>query len=226
LPIEPRRLRDFALTRNIPEDAVAELAQCTQPAQAAANTVVARRGGRGVSVYLVLEGQLLGLVPSIGGKEVVTDTLKPGDIFGELAALDGGARVRMVRSETDVTLGQVDAADFDAWLTRTPAAMRNLLADMASRARVMTDRLFEIAVHDVETRVRLFLIRLLIEAGELRDGGVLDPAPSQNLIAAHVGANREAVSRAISRFAKAGMLERSRQRVVVRDVRALEHGGL
>lgn len=48
------------------------------------------------------------------------------------------------------------------------------------------------------------LIRCLIEAGQLQDGGVLDPAPSHSLIAAHVGANPEAVSRAVAVFVGRG----------------------
>ena len=78
------------------------------------------------------------------------------------------------------------------------------LADLSGRIRAATDRLFELSVMDVETRVRHYLVRTLIEAGQLQDGGVLDPAPSHGLIAAHVGANREAVSRSVAVFRRAG----------------------
>ncbi|MCA8879173.1 MAG: Crp/Fnr family transcriptional regulator [Rhodobacteraceae bacterium] len=186
--------------------------------------VVCERGSRGCDVFLVLSGELAGIVTSLGGKEVMTDWFRRGDLFGELAALDGGGRVRSVRALCTTEVGRLPESAFNAWLAENPQAMRNLLADVAGRVRGMTDRLFELSVHDVETRVRLFLVRALIEAGQLEDGGALDPAPSHNMIAAMVGANREAVSRAVSRFHRAGLIESGRLRIVVRDVRGLEAG--
>jgi CRP-like cAMP-binding protein len=187
-------------------------------------SVVSRRGTPGHDVFVLLTGACLGLVQSRSGKDIVVDRIGPGRVFGELGALDGGSRVRTVRADGPVEVGALPLQDFEAWLMKTPQAMRNLLSELAGNTRELSDRYFEMAVHDVETRVRLFLIRLLIEHCALHDGGALDPAPSHSTIAANVGANREAVSRVISRFGRMGFLDSGRRRIVVLDAAGLEAG--
>lgn len=187
-------------------------------------TFLSLRGTPAREVFVLLDGRCLGLVPSRGGKDLVVDRILPGRTIGELAALDGGARVRTVRSEGPVTVARIGIDDFLPWLSVRPAAMRNLLAELAGNMRDMTDRLYDVAMHDVETRVRLFLIRLLIEADALRDGGEIDPAPSHGEIAAHVATNREAVSRVMSRFNRMGFIDTGRRRIMVRDAAGLETG--
>lgn len=182
------------------------------------------RGTPAREVFMLLDGCCLGVVPSRNGKDVLVDRILPGRVIGELAVLDGGARVRSVRSDGPVTVARIEADAFRGWLSGRPRAMRNLLAEMASNMREMTDRLYEIAMHDVETRVRLFLIRLLIEANALRNGGIIDPAPSHGEIAEHVVTNREAVSRVMSRFNQLGWIDSGRRRIEVRDAAALEAG--
>lgn len=187
-------------------------------------TCLSQRGTPARDVFVLLAGRCLGVVPSRGGKDLVVDRIMPGRLIGELAALDGGARVRTVRSDGQVTVARIGTDAFLGWLTARPCAMRNLLAELAGNTRDMTDRFYDVAMHDVETRVRLFLIRLLIEAGALHDGGVIDPAPSHGEIAAHVATNREAVSRALSRFNRSGLIDTGRRRIEVRDAAGLEAG--
>lgn len=187
-------------------------------------TNLSLRGMPARDVFVLLAGRCLGLVPSRGGKELVVDRILPGRIVGELAALDGGARVRTVRCDGPVTVARLGTEDFLGWITVRPRAMRNLLAELAGNTRDMTDRFYDVAMHDAETRVRLFLIRLLIEAGALHDGGVIDPAPSHGEIAAQVATNREAVSRVLSRFNRSGFIASGRRRIAVVDAAALEAG--
>lgn len=217
-------LKSTSLGRGLRPNELAALDRITELRELPGGSIITQRGTPGREVVILLSGLCLGLVQSRSGKEIVIERIGAGRVFGELAALDGGSRVRSVRAEGPVRVGVVSAPAFDTWLMETPRAMRNLLSDMAGNAREMADRYFEMAVHDVETRVRLMLIRLLIEGGALRDGGTLDPAPSHSAIAAHVGANREAVSRVISRFARMGFLDSGRRRIVVRDAAALEAG--
>jgi len=216
--------RDFPIFEGLSPAQIGALTICMTRFETDSPHTVSCRGARGTEVFFILSGNCVGLVQTRSGKDVVVDRLRPGRIFGELGALDRGSRVRSVRTDGPARLARVATPDFDRWLNQHPQAMRNLLAEMASMTRDLTDRLFEMAVLDVETRVRLLLIRLLIEQGALRTGGVLDPAPSHSRIAAEVGANREAVSRVISRFNRNGFLDTGRQRIVVKDAAALEAG--
>lgn len=210
------------LLRGIDHAGIEALVQQAEVRAIPDQTSITQRGMPGDTVFFILSGRCLGLLQSREGKDVVLERLGPGRIFGELSSLDGGSRVRSVRAQGPVQLACLVASEFNLWLTAHPQALRNLLSELAANARSLAERYYEMAVYDVETRVRLFLIRLLIEADMLRNRGTLDPAPSHSLIAAHVGANREAVSRAISRLNRSGLIDSGRMRIVVRDVEALE----
>jgi CRP-like cAMP-binding protein len=214
----------IALFRDLAPGEIAALRDHVSVQSVPDATLMTRQGQDGEGVFLVLSGKCLGLMQSENGKQMVLDRIGPGRIFGELSFLDGGPRVRTVRTDGPVRLGLIPAACFHDWLLAHPVAMRNLLSEVVANTRAMADRFYEMAVYDVEARVRLFLFRLLGEIDALRDGGTLDPAPSHSLIAAHVGANREAVSRAVSRFNKSGLLESGRRKIVVNDIGALRQG--
>lgn len=217
-------LRTLPLTQGLSMQDTEALARIARIETLPDGACLGSRGTPPREVFVLLEGCCLGVVPSRGGKDLLVDRILPGRVVGELAVLDGGTRVRTVRSDGPVKVARIGAEMFRDWIAQRPRAMRNLLAELASNTREMTDRLYEIAVHDVETRVRLFLIRALIEANALKAGGVLDPAPSHGEIADHVVTNREAVSRAVSRFNRLGLIDSGRRRIVVLDAAALEAG--
>lgn len=215
---------DFFFLRNLAESDRRVFLDRLSRTTVERGTLVSERGARPDTLYLIFKGHLTGFIASRHGREVVLDQLGPGDLFGELSVLDGGSRVRTVRSETRCELGRIGTQEFNQWLETHPAAMRDMLSHFAGRGRDLADRLYEYSVFDVETRVRRYLVRQLIEAGELKDGAVLSPAPTHGTIAGIVGANREAVSRALSRMAKDGILETRRQHIIVHNVRLLESG--
>lgn len=217
-------VKQFPFAHRIAADRLAQLEALLCCERVRSGSVICERGRRGTRVYFVLTGQLAGYIASRRGREVITNVFGPGQLFGELAALDGGSRVRSVRALSTCELAALGAEEFDDWLQANPRAMRNLLSEFASNTRDLADRIYELSVHDVDTRVRLLLVRMLIEAGELHDGGVLDPAPSHAVIAAQIGANREAVSRALARFKCRGFITPGRRRIEVHDARALEAG--
>jgi CRP-like cAMP-binding protein len=186
--------------------------------------IVVDRGETGTDVFLVLAGHLVGVLIAEDGKEVAYATIAENSVFGEMAALDGGPRSLTVQAATECLIGRVPGPIFNRWLTEHPQISRNLLRELVERTRRLNDRVFELVVHDVETRVRLMLVRMAMEAGALEPGAVIDPAPSHSMIASHVGANREAVSRVMSRLTKLGVLESGRKRVAIIDVDALVEG--
>lgn len=217
-------LRTIPLTRGLSTQDTDALSRIARVETLPDGTCLGARGTPPREIFVLFEGCCHGVVPSRSGKDLLVDRILPGRVVGELAVLDGGTRVRTVRSDGPVKVARIGAEAFRDWIGTRPRAMRNLLAELASNTREMTDRFYEIAVHDVETRVRLFLIRTLIEEGVLISGGVLDPAPSHGEIAEHVVTNREAVSRAMSRFNRLGFIDSGRRRIVVRDAAALEMG--
>lgn len=214
----------LAIFKGVPIETLAKIVAPVVVQRVPKGQIVVDRGEEGSDVFLVMSGNLIGVLIAEDGKEVAYATIAEQSVFGEMAALDGGPRSLTVQAAEECLIGRVPGAMFNAWIDENPIIARNLLGELVKRTRGLNDRVFSLVVHDVETRVRLMLVRLAMEAGALEEGGTLDPAPSHSMIASHVGANREAVSRVMSRLTKAGVLASGRKRIELRDVDGLVEG--
>ncbi len=217
---------DFPLLRGLGTKARAAMARDLEIQRCHQGEIVIAQGEDSHALYFVLAGELLGIMLSDSGKEVAFARFGPDSCFGEFSALDAGPRSLTVSAATACCLARLPCRHFRSWLQREPVIGHNLALELIARNRDLTNRFFELIVHDVDTRVRLLLSRLAQSQSQLIDGGVLDPAPTHELMAAHVGANREAVSRAISHLTRTGVISAQRRRVRIHDAAALLPGTL
>ncbi len=224
MPIDDRALRRLPFVQGLENQRLRALAAIATERTIPPETVVTRPGTPANAVFIVLDGRLHGEMIGPGGRVLLLDRLGPGDVFGELAALDGGMRMRQVHSVGPARVAVIGAGDFNAWLDDTPAAARAMLAQIVERVRTTSERLLETTLLSVDRRVRLWLVRELVAAGQLSDGGLLAALPPRRTIARELGTTREAVSRALSQMAQDGLIDANRTRIVVRDARALELG--
>jgi CRP-like cAMP-binding protein len=104
------------------------IAQLGTPVTVEAGEVLTERGSIGREFFLVLSG-----IAScrLGRRQVAEFTM--GGYFGELALLQGGIRTADVVAETDMELLVLDAREFRAMLTTTPAISQKMLARLAER---------------------------------------------------------------------------------------------
>lgn len=189
-----------------------------------AGQIVLAQGEPSRDVYVVLSGGLVGLLLSESGKEVSFSEIGAGSYFGEIAALDGRPRSITISAVVQSRLGRLSGEALRRWMQAEPTVAINLAADLAERIRILTDQTFGLVVHDVDTRVRILLSHLAQSRNQLVANGVIAPAPTHEAMARRIGANREAVSRVISRLVREGTIEASRQRIVLRNVAAILDG--
>jgi CRP-like cAMP-binding protein len=177
----------------------------------------------GDSMMAILEGNVRISVPSPEGKEIVLAILHHGEVFGEIALLDGGERTADATAMTDCDILIVDHRDFIPFLERRGDLCVKLLRILCRRLR-QTDEQVEAALFErLEGRVAKALIRL---AAENRNGGKPD-APvrlrvSQQELAGMVGASRESVNKQLHVWARGGFLQLGKRLIVIRDPSVLE----
>ncbi|MFF7211593.1 Crp/Fnr family transcriptional regulator [Streptomyces sp. NPDC008238] len=99
------------------------------------NTVVLHEGEPSSHVLLVLSGWLKVTASSANGHEALLGLRGPGDVVGELAAVDGSLRSARVSTLYAVRLVAVRSADFLPFLERHPRAAIALLGVPARPAR-------------------------------------------------------------------------------------------
>lgn len=173
-------------------------------------------------VYFVLEGAFSVIVYSANGREVSMRTLAAGDVFGELAAIDGLPRSASVVAETDARVGSLRREEFLHCIETCPSAAMWLARLLTAKVRDMSERLFEISALNVPARLHCELLRLAKTNMRL-DRPILDPAPTHAELANRIGTHREAVTREIRELVQIKIIRAGRRTLEFLDLPRLEH---
>jgi CRP-like cAMP-binding protein len=181
-----------------------------------------REGEAPASVGIVLRGVVKLTKTALTGRVVLLDLRGPGDVLGDLGAIDDRPR-----SASAVALGEVESLmvpvdQFRRLLVERPAISQALLVTLAQRLRDSSTRQLELGAIDVVGRVCQRVLELAASHGEATNDGVLiRDAISQQELAEWSGVSRDGVVRALQELRRAGAVETGRQRVLVRDLSLL-----
>src|SRR4029079_2450362 len=111
--------------------------------------VVFQRGDKADGLYVVVSGEFRIVLEAARGKEYTLSVIGPGDVLGDLPLLDGMGRTATAIASKRVQSLFVSAADFDAWLTGNPQALRAIAVGLARRLRANMERVAEMGLFDV-----------------------------------------------------------------------------
>lgn len=188
-----------------------------------AGDLIFAKGSPGRSMMAVLEGSIRISSTAIGGREVVLAILRGGEIFGEIALIDGGERTADAIAMTDCDVLIVDHRDFIPFLEHRGELCVKLLRILCRRLR-QTDEQVEAALFErLEGRVAKALIRLAAEgANGGKQGSPVRLRVSQQELAGMVGASRESVNKQLHVWQRGGFLELGKRMIVIHDPSALE----
>ncbi len=176
-------------------------------------------------VFFVIEGRARASVSSADGKSVAFKEFVAGDVFGEFSAIDGAPRSANVVAVTDMTVARLPAAGFERLVAEDPGFAWALLRHVTELSREMNARVVEYSTMLVRERLVRELIRLARIGVAVGDGVEIAPPPTHQDIAARISTHREAVSREMSRLAKAGLLGREAGKLVIPDLERLRRMG-
>jgi CRP/FNR family cyclic AMP-dependent transcriptional regulator len=185
--------------------------------------VIFHIGDPGDALFVIVDGQVKISLPSETGDEAILATLRSGDVFGELALLDGAPRSASAAAMT-VTDTVVLPRDKFRELIATEAGVRDaLLASIAGELRRLTTHVEELHFLDITGRLAARLVRLADESGtRLGDGGIrLRQNLTQGDLAAMVGCTRQSVNKLLGQFTDDGLIRLEREGIVVMDLDGL-----
>ncbi len=180
------------------------------------------QGGTSDRVVVLLSGRVKVSSVTEEGKEIVLAFRGPGDLLGELSALDGEPRSATVEAIEPVEALAIPAADFRSFLIGHPEVALLLLRMLSRRLRDADRKRVEYGAHDTVGRVSARLVELAERYGEPVKRGLQIGLPiSQEELAGWTGASREAVSKALQTLRKVGWVVTERRRITVLDLEAL-----
>ena len=177
-------------------------------------------------VFFVAEGAVRVVVRTPLGLEVILGDLGPGDVFGEMAAIDGAPRSANVTALHASRLCRLPAAAFLQVALRSPAVGLRVMRVLTARLRLLDQRLFEQVVLPVRHRLASELLRLSRpREGHGASGGtagrVVSPPPPRHVLAARIGSRRETVAAALAELARDGLAEVSARAIALPRPEAL-----
>jgi CRP-like cAMP-binding protein len=173
-------------------------------------------------VYFLLAGDVRVLMRTASGKEVILHEMRPGQLFGELAALDGIKRSANVTALTKGEACVMPAPVFREIVFSNQVVAERLFCLMSSRIRELNARFMEQTVLDLRHRLYSELLRLSTPRGERVGERVITPPPFHHIMAARIGCRREQVTREFTMMSQEGLIERTRGALVIRQPEVLK----
>jgi CRP/FNR family transcriptional regulator, cyclic AMP receptor protein len=207
-----------AIFRGIEPDALAVFPKHLRPIHFPRADVIFAEGEPGRCLYIILSGKVKIGRYSPDGRENLLSVLGPADMFGELSIFDPAPYTSNATAVTEVRAVSIDRDTLHAWIAKRPDIAGQLLADMARRLRHTSDDFTDHMFTDVPGRVAKQLLRLgrrfgVQERGRLRVVHDL----TQDEIAGLAGSSRETVNKALSVFARRGLIRVEGKSVVIID---------
>lgn len=176
------------------------------------DAIVVHEGDETASLYVVLSGRVKAFVSDEEGKEIVVDTVGPGDYFGEIV-LDGGPRSASIMTLEPCRFFIIPRGDVESMIERDPAFARDIIRKLTGMVRNLTKKVRDLAMKDVYGRFARFLDEHAVEqAGGKR---VLEEQLTQHDIAARIGGSREMVARILKDLTGGGYISISAKRITL-----------
>lgn len=185
------------------------------------NVRVFHEGDHSDTCYIVRTGDLRVTREHSDGRAIALATLGPGDIFGELAMLDGGSRSASVETLTDAELLALPASDVRRVIAGHGDIAAKLIVAITRRLRETNERLARQSFQTVPSRVAGVLSQLVAEEVVPIDRRGIMLQMTQADLAQLAGTSRESVSRFLATLERAGVVAVGRGRVTVLEPRRL-----
>lgn len=183
-----------------------------------AGATLFHEGDEADRVLILTSGLVKAVAVSDDGQTTALALRGPGQILGELAAVDGGTRSASVVAIEAVEALSIPVAAFREFLRDQPGAALALLAGVADRLRNASRRQAEFGTLDATARVARMLAELGDTYGEPVADGLRIELVSQDELASLCGASREAVARALRTLRDDDVVRTGRRTVTISDV--------
>jgi len=182
------------------------------------NSMIILEEEYGDLVFVVQKGTIKITRVNDEGKEVILALLGPGEIFGELAILDGEARSANALAQENCQLLAINKEDFLEILKNNFSVSFNLMCELAKRLRKSDQQIEALSLSDAEHRIGVSLLNLAEDMGVIRKGKVtIQNLPFQQDIANMAGTSRETVSRVLKILENKSMISKVGHTLVIPD---------
>lgn len=175
-------------------------------------TLLFRKGDAGSNLYAVCAGAVRVSAPSDQGKDAIFNLIVPGEIFGEVAFLDGGPRTADAVMIESGELMVIERRDFLPLLQDYPELALRLLEVLCGRLRRTSQQVEDIVFLGLEPRLAKALLHLYDHSSFKASENF---KVTQRDISQLIGASRESVNKQLRSWERRKWLKLKRGGLVI-----------
>ncbi len=212
-------LRNNYLFSKLSPRHIERLAACVVAKSVARATAIFAKGDPGSSLFAICRGTVKISVPSIDGHDAVVNLIGKGDIFGEIALLDGGPRTADVVAVTDCELFVIDRRDFLPLMRDEPEIALRMIEILCARLRKTTEQVENLMFLPLPGRLAKALLRLSDGDGRTCERKA---AVTQKDLGNLIGMSRESTNRQLRIWEDQAWVRLERGGIIILSATALE----
>jgi CRP-like cAMP-binding protein len=199
------------------------LASRSQVREYTAGETIFLMGSSGNSMMAVLRGAVKISIPSADGKEIILAILQQGEVFGEIALLDGKERTADAKAMSACKLAILERQEVLKYFERNPQAWPKLVEILCERLRQTDQQFAEVALLQLPARLAKALLRFVdVQAASQLEGSKGEVELSQRELGNIVGATRESVNKCLHDWQRLGIIRIEENVIVIANRAALE----
>ena len=211
-------LKNSAWFKGLNDELLSDVAALSVTRTYQAGETLFQRNEPGDYLYGVISGQVRISTQSAEGRELALNTLGPGDIGGEIAVLDGGARTATGRALTKTTVFVVPREGLTQLMMRQPRLAVYLVRVLCERVRHTSAQIESAAFLTLPQRVALHLNGLVQESNEELPCRV---KVSQAEMAMFLNVSRQVTNKCLQKMQADGFVTLGRGNILVHDLDTL-----
>ena len=196
-------------------DAMDQLCRYAKLTSLKRGAAIFSKGDPGTSLYAVISGTVKISVSSPDGRNAILNLIGPGEVFGEVAVLDGKARTTAGTANTNCEIFVIDRREFLPFVRSQPALAMKFIELLCARVRWTSDQVEQVILRDLPGRLASALLGLA-ERRKL-DSASQTIAITQQEISEMVGMTRESINKQLRAWAARGWVRLEHGATVVLD---------
>jgi CRP/FNR family cyclic AMP-dependent transcriptional regulator len=213
--------RNHPVFGKLPRASIEQLGTYLTKRNVQRGTAIFRKGDAGSELIAILSGCVKISAPGADGREAVLNLIREGEIFGEIALLDGRPRTADAVAMTDCELMVIERREFTTLLREHPELAFKVIEILCARLRQTSEQVEDLMFLDLPTRLAKAVSRLVNEAGGAWPRKI---SITQRELSQLIGMSRESTNKQLRSWAQAGWIRLERGCIVVLRPDALARG--
>ena len=216
-------LRKIPLLASVAPARLQELITQVELREIPRRQVIYLPGDPGDQIYFINGGRVKTSKVTRDGKELTLAYRGAGQVFGELAVVDGSPREEMAEAMKNAIITELPVEVFRDLLHSDAKLCFAFMAEMGRRRKQLETKLEHLVFKDVQAKLAALLLELSEEYGqETEDGLQIGLKITHQEMANLIGSTRETISLTLAQFKKKGLLNMNGRTVVLLDFEGLK----